>query len=283
VSPGGVIFNDAPAGSAAVELRNGAALAVGGTVRAAGNRASAIYSKSGSVTVETGGKVQSPRGAAIRTYDHGGIYSGPSTVTLKDKTGLAGETALVENGRYVSTFYGDAEMDFSSVFSSAGRNRRPLIVIAEKAELTLTSNAYFTEEADVDMEIRKGGILFSDGTVTVKGYLLNEGVIASSRQFTNDGTFHNKGEFINTGTLTNNGTLTNEGTLDTTNGKIVNNGLLDNSRGKIEGGKNILNRGKIVNLHSGGGGGCSTGPGLAGLAAFIGAGIPVCSRRKKDK
>jgi hypothetical protein len=321
VSPGGVIFNEASAETAAVEVRGKAALTVNGTVRAVGSNATAIYSKQGVVTVEKGGKVQSPRGSAIRTYDHGGIYSGPSTVTLRDTAGLVGETALVEaSGRYVSTFYGDVLMDSDRVFSS--RDQRPLIVIANDAELTLTRNAHFTEEEGVDMRIEKNGALTSDGAIVIGGSLENEGwivnsgqftskrmfrnkgafanegtfindytltnekggKIVNSGQFTNKRTFNNKGELVNVETVTNDGTLVNEGTIDTSNGKIVNNGVLDNTRGTIVGGKNIHNQGKgDVRYPHKDGGGCDAGLGLAGLAALAGAGLFGCSRRKKDK
>jgi hypothetical protein len=322
VSPSGVIFSDAPAETAAVELRDKAALTVNGTVKAAGSNATAIYSKQGAVTVEKGGKVQSPRGSAIRTYDHGGIDSGLSTVTLNDKAGLAGEVALVEaSGRYVSTFYGVAAMDFDRVYSS--RDMRPLIVVAEDAELTLTRSAHFTEEPEVDMYVRNRGTLISDGTVVIGGLLENEGQIVNrgqftnkrrfnnkgefvnegtfvndytlanesggrvvnSGQFTNTRTFENKGEFVNLETAANDGTLINEGRIDTIDGKIVNNGFLDNSRGKIDGGSNIQNRGqgRIRNPRKDDDGGCDAGLGLAGLAALAGAGIFGCSMRRKDK
>jgi hypothetical protein len=306
--------------------------------------------------------VQSPNGSAIRTYEHGGIYSGPSTVTLNDTVGLVGEVAFVNtDDRYISTFYGDAVIDSDRIFSS--RDKMPLIVVADNAELTLTRGAHFTEEAGVEMRIAKKGTLISEGTTVIGGLLENEGWIintgrftsklfnnkgeftnegtfindetlvnekggrvlssgqftnkrsfdnkgelvnlgtaanegtfindytfvnekggklVNSGQFTNKRTFNNKGELVNLGTVTNDGTLVNEGKIDTINGKIVNNGFLDNTRGTIEGGKNIHNQGqgRVRSPYKDSDGGCDTGLGLAGLAAFIGAGLFGCSRRK---
>ncbi|MDR2174774.1 MAG: hypothetical protein LBO82_02405 [Synergistaceae bacterium] len=275
VSPSGVIFNDASADIAAVELRNGAALSVGGTVGATGSRASAIYSRHGGITVEKGGKVQAPRGAAIRTYAHAGDRPELSSVTLKDTAGLVGEAAVVKDGRRVSTFYGSTVIDSGTVFDTAfsdGADKRPLLVIAEKAEVALTRSARFTEGEGVDMKIEKGGSLLSGGTVTLRGTLQNDGEISNSGTFVNKGMFANRGTIVNTGTIVNDETLENAGTLDTEKGKIVNNGVIDNARGKIKGTKNISGRGKIIAPYRDGGG-CSAGLGLAGLAASAGAGM----------
>ncbi|MDR1623068.1 MAG: hypothetical protein LBS00_11900, partial [Synergistaceae bacterium] len=274
----GVIFNDTLFDTAAVEVRNGAALAVKGMVKAEGKGASAIYSKHGRIKVEKGGKVQSPQGLAIGIYAGEGDSSELSAVTLEDTTGLVGEVALVEDGRYVSTFYGTTTIDYDMNAIDRGKDKkRSLLVIAEKAEVLVTHNAHFTVGANVDMEIKKGSILLSGGTVTLEGTLKNEGAISNSGTFVNKGTLTNKGTMVNTGSITNDGKLVNEGIFDTMMGKVVNNGLIDNTRGKIDGEKNITGRGDMVDSRNGGG--CNMGLGFMGFIASLGAGARGYLRR----
>jgi hypothetical protein len=282
VSPNGSIHNDASFDIATIELRNGAALVVRGTVGASGDYASAIHAKHGRVTVERGGTVRSPQGVAITAYSHEKDRPDLSSVTLKDTAGITGEVTLLKGNKHVSTFYGSVKVgyDIGIGYDGKDKSKRPLIVVAEGAELILTRSARFEGGPGVDVEIEKGGTLISAGRVILGGTLQNAGEIANSGTFTNKGTITNSGEIVNTGAFVNDGTLINKGTLDTTEGTVANSGRIDNIHGRIDGRKNIGGRGTVIDPHSDGG--CDAGLGFAGLAALLGAGVFTTLRRSPE-
>jgi filamentous hemagglutinin family protein len=283
VAQNGTIFNETLPRHSAVEVKGDAAFTVKGIVGAAGSNAVAIAARRGTITVEKGGQVRSPRGVAITTIVSKEDRPELSSVALKDKSGITGEVEFVKDGGYISTYYGDVTVDFviEIDFATSVTEKFPLLVVANGAKLTLTPKARFREGAGMDMAVEKGAALSTVGDMTFNGFLTNEGTISNSGKFANMGIFENKGRFVNTGTLTNVGKLRNDGTIVTTEGKIANEGSIDNTKGKIEGRKNITGKGEIIESNSRHHkhGGCETGLGLTGLAALLGAGILKARRR----
>jgi hypothetical protein len=138
----------------------------------------------------------------------------------------------------------DYDIDIDHIDETEG----PILVIAEGATVTLESSVHFT--TGLEMTIKTGATLYSNGEVTVRGKLNNEGRIV------NGGKIINKGRFN-----TSEGTVDNQGVFDNSQGEII---------GSISGNKPI----------EGGSGGCDMGVGFVALAVLMGARTIKIRRRQ---